>query len=740
MVAAVGLACAVALFVYSRGKSRPTAPASTEMRDPTAQSEQRGMVNVQFKNNKEELKVEAEREIDYSDNRTRLEHAHFTTTKEDRRFEIWADAAESQGKAVTGDQPGQVALKGHLRVETNDGLKLLTDEGTYDNVNGLANLPGRVTFTRGSVSGESLGATYDHDRNVIWLLDQAHIKRAPDETGSGELDATAKAIGIARNEKFINMTEHAVVQQPEQTLTSDNTVIHFTDDEKGVRLVEMHGHASVVPGANAKNPPPQMAGDEITLEFQPDGHALKHGVLTGSASVIQVNDQGARQSIRGAAIDLVTAPDGHTLTNLESKRGAEVVIPPTADTPGRTIRAASLVASGDDKIGLRVALFEGGVTFSEHQLAGPGRPAADRTATSATLALDLKGQLGAIDKASFRQNVTFRDGDMSAKADLGVYDETAGTLELTPAKPQPPYPRVDNGSVRVDALWIRVDIATHDLRGRDKVRTTMTPSKSADGETHTPALFDGDQPVYGSATEMRYLNASRQARFAGAPGEPARVYQDDGNLIVGDRIELDQDSGNLNATGGVSSRFFLQPAEKTNAPKTAGPSAKGPNPPAKNTQPPRPSDAAASTLVYTDADRKAVYTADAPTLATMSGPNGVVEARQLTATLAQKERSLQKLVAQDSVFAKLEGGRETVGSRLIYDADAGTHDISGKPMYFKNVDAKEGRCSLETSPELIYDENTHSTHEPASAAGTLSTTAAILCTTPLKVAIAAIRK
>jgi LPS export ABC transporter protein LptC len=727
MVAGVGLTCAAALVVYSHKRQRPAAPPSAHIVDPKATSEGSGVQTIRLKNNKEELVIQAERQIKYEDGRIRFEHVHMTTTREGRTFDVWADVAESKGQAVTGDQPGEVTLTGHVRTKASDGLELTTDAATYDDNQGLATIPGKLTFTRDGLKGEGVGATYDRQRNVIWLLDQAHVVRGPDEKGAGAIDASAKAIGMARNDKYMNMTEHAKLVRSDQTLAADTLVIHFTDDEKGAKLIEMHGNSSVVPAADAKSGSPEMHADGINLEFQADGQTLKHATLSGAAQLVQLNDQRSRQTISAATIDLVTAPDGRTLTNLEAKTGVVVVLPATGDAPGRTIHAPSMVASGDEKNGLKVALFEGGVEFNETQPAARGKTASNRIGKSTTLTLDLKGQLGAIDKAEFRQNVTFKDADLSASADVGVYNETGRYLELTSGKSSPRIPKVDDGSIHVDALYINVNMDNHDLRAKDNVFTKMTQTKAADDNAHAPALFDEKQPVYGTAAALKYVSASKAATFVGSPVAQAKVYQDDGSQITADQIDLQQDSGNLDAVGTVSSSFLLDAA-----PQETGRGRPLPKKPSS------PTKASGKEMHYKDADRKAIYLGEPSKVAFFSGPDGSVEGEQIDVTLAQEQRSVQTLEATRDAYAKFEGGREAAGPHLTYNAATETYVIKGGPglpVYFKNVDTKTGRCNLETSTAVTYDRKTESMIEPPSASGAARSSKPIPCETPLKTAI-----
>ena len=59
------------------------------------------------------------------------------------------------------------------------------------------------------MQGTGVGATYDSDRDVLWLLERAHVTVTPDEKGSGALDATAGAAGLARAEHYIKLTKTA---------------------------------------------------------------------------------------------------------------------------------------------------------------------------------------------------------------------------------------------------------------------------------------------------------------------------------------------------------------------------------------------------------------------------------------------------------------------------------------------------------------------------------------------------
>jgi lipopolysaccharide export system protein LptA len=760
LLAVVGLGCAVAIAVYGRERKRATVdeprPVLTDQR---VTSEQNGVMNLRSNVNKngEDLKIEAEHVTYYEDGRARYQRAHLTRTREDgSALEMWAGAVEGQGKAVTGDEPGLVHLSDGVRLKSSDGLEMQTDTATYDNVQGLATIPGHLTFTRETLSGDGLGATYDKERDVLSLLDQAHVARAPAADGTGAIDARAKEIGITRPDKLMTLGEHATIVQPDRTLAADQILVHFTDDDRGAKLIEMHGAARVTPSGAARTGSPDLSADDMSLEFHEDGQTLRHATLIGKARLVQVNEDG-RQTISGSTIDLNTAADGHTLTNLEARGQVEVVLPATADEPDRTIRSATLVTSGDEKAGLKAALFDGGVTFVEKSAAraaargAPAVAAVNRTGTSTSLALGLNGRLGAILTADFRKDVKFVDGNLQAAADEAVHDRVKGTLLLTPSSGSKSIPSVDDGTVHVDAMWIQVALETHDLQAKTGVKVRMQQGKSSSGaQTHTPALFDASQPVYGTSAGLQYVSASRAATFTGDTTAPAVVYQTDGNnrITASQRIEVQQETGNLSASGQVVSTFVLEsndaPAAgrtsgaRASAPAKAAPAKTGPAAPAANT-PAKPSAtvARAQEMKYVDADRQAVYTGDASTLATLQGPDANVEAHEIVLSLEKDQRALKTLKATGSMFAIFDGGREAVGDQLLYDAATETHVITGKPMHFKNVqiDSKGKSCSLEKSTELHYDGKDQTITEPGSDMKALSPSVPLACEKPLKTVV-----
>jgi LPS export ABC transporter protein LptC len=181
-VAVIGLGCAGALVIYSRHQPEKTVPsAAAPLKDPTATSQSSGLKVLRFNAKKDgaDTEIAAALETTYADGRSRWSQMQMTTKRNEHTFRMSADSAETKGKAVSGDEPGEIALHGNVKITTDDGLEVHTEEATYDNVQGLATMTGKVTFTKGQMSGEGVGATYDREELVAALKDPSPgVRRA----------------------------------------------------------------------------------------------------------------------------------------------------------------------------------------------------------------------------------------------------------------------------------------------------------------------------------------------------------------------------------------------------------------------------------------------------------------------------------------------------------------------------------------------------------------------------------
>jgi lipopolysaccharide export system protein LptA len=494
VIALIGFACAGAVFYYGhQRKPAPAPPPAVKPLDPQATGQALQATLVRRDGDKVVYKITSAVRTEFPDRMHFEGKVHFEKPGDERSFEMNSDSADQSGDNASRKGPASVLANGGVDLKTNDGLELKADSMTYHDSTGIVEVPGHVEVVRGRLHGEANGATWNRDTNVLWLLDAAHAVQAPDEHGEGGFDARSKTMQLARNDKFMRMDgNNPVITRDKETLSADFLILHFTQDEQGLERIEMRGHSAVDPKPDAKDGPPAMKADDITLGFHPDGRSMKQSTLNNNASLALRSDAGPR-TITARWIDTRMAPDGQTITGLDAKERVDVMTPETVDTPARKIDAPTLTAKGDDKKGLTNARFDGGVDFVETRAAKGTQAATKRTAKSKTLILGLNGAIDAVQDAEFRQEVTFKDGDMTALAGWAKYFATSGDLQLKPPDTGAKIdPWVTNGSIEASAHEVKVS-GSHDLDAAGDVKTvSITQNTTPPAHAQSPGFFDDD--------------------------------------------------------------------------------------------------------------------------------------------------------------------------------------------------------------------------------------------------------
>jgi lipopolysaccharide export system protein LptA len=698
-----GIGCLAALAMQFHTRKAPTPEPVPTKHDPAATVEGGHGETIEWKNGDEGWHIEFASMAGYPDNHNKFTQAHFSSAHSSHPFDLWADSAETQGKGARAAGPADMHLKGHVRVTTSDHWLILTESATYSDATGLLTMPGPLTFARDRLSGEGQSATYDRFNGVLQILNRAHVVAQADTTGEGALDATATRMTMTRPAKSAHLEGATRVERDKEILSADVQSVLFTDDEKGLKQLDMRGHASVTPKPGATDAPPDMHADTIGLWLYPDGRTLQHATLRGQANVQLTSTTGAK-TIAAPSVDLQLAKDGQTVTGLDGHAGVTVHLPPTADTPSaRTIKAPTLVSTGDEKEGLKTALFTGGVTFQEQVPASGTTAASTRTANSKALSLKLNGDLGAVEEADFRDAVQFQDADVMAKADHATYNEAKNLLILdTP--PGRAQPEVINGTVTVHGDLVHLATDTHDVEATGTVRTKSTPSKPADGtKPPSPGLFDADQPVLGASVRLVYENAAQRATYHGKDTERAQIWQNaNQNEVHGDVVVVEQATNDLHATGHVTSVFAADPKPATPAPAGRAASAPAPGPPTIYR-------GSAQELVYTDAKRTAHYVGSTEA-AELKGPDGTTTARLIDVVLAQESRSVDRLEADGTVHLTSETKREGRGDHLTYEATADQYHLTGTPAVAvlpqsKASPSQTQQCTQYSAKDLTFAGN-----------------------------------
>lgn len=689
VAAAVALGFAGAIYFYTRSQPAPEQPQRTLPGVKTdVVSEMKTGTTKLLRPGRSEIVITFASSEDLADGTGRYRKVTITGLEESR-FTVNAGTLITRRQNTADLQPTAFEFSDGVVLILDDGLRLESDQATYNDQNRLLVVPGVVQFVRGRTSGRGVGAEYDLERDTIVLTKEASARVAAGADGKGAADATADRMTLVRGQKMLKMEQHARIVGQADTMSADNATAVFTGDDSAMKYLELRGGAQINPNpGTAGSGRTAMRGDGITMTFHPDGVTPQHATITGMASVRLAGP--ATRSITASRIDMFLGVDGKLLTSLEAHDKVVVDMAASEDSPRRVVTAASLIATGNDKVGLTEARFDGSPKFTQDagQLAG-GKKAKARSGDAARLVLTLGGKLDAIERADFQQNAQFKDGDTRGTADRAVYDEKRGELRLTqnPAEPRK-VSRVVSPDIQVDAATIVVDTASENITAQDGV-TTRIEGKKGSNATSRASLFDGTQAITGSAQAFEYSSGLGAAVYKGSAKAPATLRQTGQAEVKAPWLRFVESSRNLEANGGVDSTWSLD--------TPAG--AKG--------KPVKPHRVTAESLVYDDARRLAVYSGGQVVVTT---PDGTIEADRAEFFLASESRTLETLKASAAipggfrVHTRLPGGERAAGDVLTYDAAAERYVLEGKSARVLSVPGKDAKpdasgvlnCGLQT--------------------------------------------
>ncbi len=697
------LRLAIALFVVvfaalvvvslRRGHSERASTPRPERSDPAASVENRGGgVYERSSEGKTTFSLKFGNSLTYSDGRTKLSSGVevLLPDKAGRRVTITSQDAMVMNPPDKGLSNAE--FQGNVKLVTSDGLTVISDRATYDEKEGIARVPGAVKFSKGRMRGSGTGATYDRNRDVLWILDAANVDVTADEKGGGAMHITSKAAGMARQDHYVKFIGGARFEGDGRVTVADEATAYTTADDERVTRMELRGNARITGSGNG---PQSMQGRDIDLAYAEDGRTLQSARLIENASVELPGEAGkAGRRVSGKTVDIALGPDGSTVTNLTSNENVEVMLPADGDLPSRRIRATSLVATGAPGSGLENAAFTGNVEYRESRAARRGVEAIDRTARSLRLDVRTTPGFGDIERAEFHGNVHFTDGTKTtADAPLAIYSIKDDRLELSPSASGEPGtgPHVSDGRLNVDARTIQMVLGAQKMTAETRVRSLMQPqsrsttaakegSPSAketplpqvapvpaapqpaktddESAVKMPAMLKENEPVTVTANRLEYDGASSLATYTGN----SRLWQEE-TEVRADTIILDDKNGNLRANTNVRTMMALKPKDEAK------------NATAKPKTPPEPTITVAETLVYEDARRRATYT----TKAHMSGPDGDVTADKIELYLTEDGGELERAEAFGNVVSR-DNTRRAYGGHLTYIAAKEEYTMVGTPV------------------------------------------------------------
>ncbi|MEO5895500.1 MAG: LptA/OstA family protein [Vicinamibacterales bacterium] len=644
---------------------------------------------VRYQGDKAVLDIKFGNNLVFPDGRTTFSKGvEVTTTRNGREMIVKSEEAD----VVPASDPSKglktAAFRKNVVLTGGGGLQVRSADATYDDTEGIVKIPGAVEFAKGRMKGSGVGATYDRNREVLWILDKAQVTVAPEADGKGAVSATSGTAGLARAEHYLRLTGNARIDASGRLIQGDETTIVLTPDDERMQMLQVRGNSRISGGG-----PQTMAARDIDLAYAEDGKTLQRAQLMEQAVLQLAGSAGAgTKRIAGKTIELGLGPDGSTITSLSAVENVQVDLPGEASGPAKRIRSAALNATGAPDAGLRQATFSGKVEYREVQAARRNLAAVDRTARSESLIIDTQPGLGAIQKADFHGNVKIVDApDVTAEAQRGIYYLDRSRIELMPSTGDPgPSPLMNDGKISVSARTINFTLGSRELEADTRVRSTILAkqrgprgpaSAPAAGTTgRVPSMLKDDEPVNVTSNRLAYKGDSATATYTGN----VKLWQGTETTIKADTIVLDDKNGNLTATANVSTLMTMDEVDKETGKKqrteTTGKS---------------------ELFVYNDARRLATYT----TKAQIDGPQGHVTATRIELFLkpagANELDHAEAYGSNAELVIVREELRTATGTHLTYTAADEQYLMVGTPVTMLE-DQQDGTCNVGRGSTLQF--------------------------------------
>ena len=646
-------AIAFALLVASQFRRRtpPAQSATISKNDPQASVESTKGRSLRYNLDQEQVRIDYDRASQYADGSSRMLGVKVVTERAGgRTFTMTASEAK------TGKNELDLELIGDVRVTVSDGMVMQTERATYTDRDGLVRSDGPVVFSRGRMSGSGVGMTYAKVTDVLTILDRVDVRIQPDERGKDRTTITSGTATFTRPEHIIQLDRGVKVVRDLETTESAAAVAHLSADEQQLDALDLRGNSRITGARNEPGMLKSLVGMDVDLKYAAGGQTLERAVLRDNATIDVVAERGqSSRKIEANTIDLTLAGDGSTPIAVVARQRVQLTVPAAKGEAERTINADAMDAKGNERQGLTGAQFTGAVRFEER--------GADisRSARSAVLDVQLGRGLSTIDEARFSKAVQFNDGGMTATAAAARYAVAKGALELSGSEPGALRPHVKNERLEVSAMRLDVNLDGPQVTAIDKVESTLRPAKEQPANTRTakadpkvPSMLKGDQDVHVTAGKLFYDGRASNATYS----QNAVLWQGE-TKIKGESITIDDKTGDLTATGGVTTNaMILQEGKDKKKERVL-------------------SKGAAKEFTYKESLRRATYAGDA----SLVDSEGDLKAATIHLFLKASGDEIDRVEADKGVVVTLvEKHRTATGDELKYFGEDERYEMKGQPV------------------------------------------------------------
>jgi len=650
VVAVFGVGFAVVLYLSIRGSKPPVANAQKPTRlDPTATMEASRGLFQSLGAAGQKMAIDFDDSLTYEDGRRKLIGVRaFVPNRDGRDFRLKAKEGEA------GPKDEQLVVRGSVEWISSDGLVAQTEQASFNRNEAVLRAPQHFEFRRNRLAGSSTGMTYDQTRDIMWLLENAVLKMAPEKADGALTTIDSGEASLARRDHVARFDRGFRLTSGTRVLESDTATAYLTEDDSKVTSLEMRGNSRISGLGEGASAVRNMQADDVNLEFADDGRTLRGATLSRHAAVDLGDASSGARNIRADWIDVRLSPDGSTVSGLTARDNLVMTLPATKDEPRRVITADTLASKGEPGKGLTSAKLVGNVEYREIRETASGRLV--RWVGGRVMDLITQPGLGDVDEAKFSGAVKFAEDQLKSSSGTARYVVKQGVVELDGIDESTgQVPQVTDGQVTIDARKIEMAVDKRQVNAKGDVQSVMVAAsgKGPAGTVHRAAMLKQDQPVLATADALAYDGLKHLAIYT----KDARLWQGD-TAISGDTVTVDDAGGNLSSQGHVRSTLILEQTDAKSKSVTR-----------------TPSIAMADTMEYDDAKRRATYTTNAHA----SGPQGDLHAGKIEMYLKASGNELSRVEAYGKV-SKKDATQFATGDRLTYFADDERYVMVGNPV------------------------------------------------------------
>lgn len=333
-------------------------------------------------------------------------------------------------------------FQGHVRLTTQDGVLLRTDQLVYKGQDGRASTEHPVEFHKQDLHGRAKSMDYDASASELLLFGDVFIRIDDERQDALEIESARATLRRAKG--LTEFQDDVRLRRGGDRLTATRLTLYGEEDQ----LDRMQATGDVVVRSTSQSLPGQPQARRVAgprelhceifdVELRPD-RTLREAVARENA--VLVVEPGPRQArerrtLKGSVLSFRWDEQGR-LTEVLGQKDTEFIAEPLPPdkTPPRRIRSRNFLALFDPETGLTQS-------------------------------------------ALFNKNVEFERGAQKARAERGSFTAAESKLSLSE---EPSLVDAEQGS-RLEAETIELFTATGDARARHSVRHTLErrPGRSA---------------------------------------------------------------------------------------------------------------------------------------------------------------------------------------------------------------------------------------------------------------------